>query len=122
MQHWVAMCGETDVELYLGNAESAYARFARDLPAVRKSLMLKCETIRVVTTFARGRCAVASANATPGLRRKRLAEARRMARRLEREFSPGAAFFAALVRAAVSNVEGDRACSDRVASRSDRPW
>ncbi len=108
LQHWIAMTAETDIELYLGNGASAYTRCARDLPAVRKSLMLKCEHIRVVSTFTRGRCAVASADATPGRRRQRLAEARLMARRLKREFSQVAAAFAALVHAAISNAEGDR--------------
>jgi eukaryotic-like serine/threonine-protein kinase len=104
LQHWHAMCGEAEIELYLGSGARAYERFARDLPAIGKSLLLKCELIRIVTTFCQGRCAVA----VPGLRRQRLAEGRRMARRLEREFPPYAAVFASLLSAAVSNAEGNR--------------
>jgi serine/threonine protein kinase/tetratricopeptide (TPR) repeat protein len=108
LQHWHAMLGETDIELYLSNGEAAYERCARDLPAVEKSLLLKCEHVRICTMFMRGRCAVASANATPEQRQPRLAEARSMIRRLEREVPPCAALFAALVSAAVLNAEGDR--------------
>jgi serine/threonine protein kinase/tetratricopeptide (TPR) repeat protein len=108
LQHWHAMLGETDIELYLGNGEAAYERCARDLPAVEKSLLLKCEQVRIWTMFMRGRCAVASANAAPEQRKQRLLEARSMIRQLEREFPACSALFAALVSAAASNVEGDR--------------
>jgi hypothetical protein len=111
LQHWQAMGGETDIELYLGNGAAAHERCARDLPAVDKSLLLKCQHVRICTLFTRGRCAVgsaASADASPQLRRQRLAEARRVVRRLEREVHVCAGMFAALVSAGVSNAEGDR--------------
>jgi len=62
---------------------------------------------RIAEMFMRGRCAVASANAAPERRKERLAEARSMISRLEREVPPYAALYAALVSAAVSNTEGD---------------
>jgi hypothetical protein len=108
LQHWSAMYGETDIELYLGNSQAAYERCARDLPAAEKSLLLKCELLRICTLFTRGRCAVATAHALPELRKQRLAEARSMIHRLEREVPLWAAVFAALLSAAVSNAEGDR--------------
>ncbi len=108
LQHWHAMCGEAEVELYVGNGVRAYERLAHDLPAVRKSLLLKCELVRIVTTFSRGRCAVASAVAEPALRRQRLAEARRMARQLDRESPLYAKMFASLLSAAALNAAGDR--------------
>jgi serine/threonine protein kinase len=111
LQHWHATSGETDIELYLGNGAGAYERYARDLPALNKSLLLKCQHVRIGTMFTRGRCAVASAtsaNASAQVRRQRLAEARRVVRRLEREVHVCAGMFAALVSAGVSNAEGDR--------------
>jgi hypothetical protein len=108
VQHWEAMGGEIDIELYLGNDAGAYDRCARDLPALNKSLLLKCQHVRICTLFTRGRCAVASANAQPQVRRQRLAEARRIVRRLEREVHVCAGMFAALISAGVSNAEGDR--------------
>ncbi len=108
MQHWQAMCGEAEVELYSGNGVSAYDRCVRDLPAVGSSLLLRCQLIRIITTFLRGRCAVASANAAPALRPKRVLEARRLGRRLERDATPFAGALASLLSAAVANAEGDR--------------
>jgi serine/threonine protein kinase/tetratricopeptide (TPR) repeat protein len=101
------MLGETDIELYLGNGEAAYERCARDLPALQKRLLHKMEIARIASMFMRGRCAVASANATPERRKQRLAEARSMIPRLEREVPLYAGLYAALVAAAVSNTEGD---------------
>jgi eukaryotic-like serine/threonine-protein kinase len=111
LQHWHAMYGETDIELYLGDGARAYERCATDLPAIEKSLLLKCQHIRICTTFTRGRCAIASANEAPRLRRHRLAEARRMIRSLECEVPLYAALFASLLSAAVSNAEGDRSAA-----------
>jgi hypothetical protein len=111
LQHWHATCGETNIELYLGNGAAAYERCARDLPAMNKSLLLKCQHVRIGTMFTRGRCAVASAasaHASAQVRRQRLAEARRIVRRLEREVHGCAGMFAALVSAGVSNGEGDQ--------------
>jgi eukaryotic-like serine/threonine-protein kinase len=108
LQHWHAMYGETDIELYLGNGARAHERCMRDLPAIGRSLLLKCEHIRIFTKFTRGRSAVASAGVEPTLRRQRLAEARRMASELERELPLFAGALASLVSAAVSNAEGNR--------------
>ncbi len=108
LQHWHAMYGETDIELYLGDGARAYDRCARDLPAVTKSLLLKCQHVRICTAFTRGRCAVASIDGAPDRRQQRLAEARRMARRLERELPLFARVFGSLVSAAAWNAVGDR--------------
>jgi hypothetical protein len=108
-QHCHAMCGEADIDLYLGNGASAYERFAQDLPALGKSMLLVCQHIRIVTAFTHARCAVASAvGAAPGLRRRRLAESRRLVGRLLREGRPSSATYAAFVSAAASNEAGDR--------------
>jgi tetratricopeptide (TPR) repeat protein len=111
LQHWHATCGETNIELYEGNGAGAYERWAHDLPAMSKSLLLKCQHVRIGTMFTRGRCAVASASSadvSPQVRRQRLAEARRVVRRLEREVHVCGGIFAALVSAGVSNAEGDQ--------------
>jgi hypothetical protein len=109
VQQWQAMAFEPDIDLYVGDGAAAYDRLKRDLPALRRSLLLNVQFIRSITLYARGRCAVASVDARPGRRRARLAEARRMARRLERERMTWTAPLAALVKAAIQNAEGDRA-------------
>jgi len=110
LQHNHATCGEIDIELYLSNGARAYERFERDLPALRKSLLLKCQHVRVYMTYALGRAAVASAG-DPRLRARRLAEAWRVIRKLEGEYPLYAALFAALVAASASNAAGDKSAA-----------
>src|SRR4029077_13544920 len=69
--------------------------------------------IRVLTAFVRGRAAVAASEAVPRRRSARLAEARRLARRLARERMEWTAPLAALVTASVKNAEGDRHAAAR---------
>jgi hypothetical protein len=108
VQHWQAMAYEPDVDLYLGNGGAAYDRLLRDLPALRRSMLLNVQFVRGMTCYARGRCAVASIGSVPKLRRARIAEARRMARRLARERMPWTSALAAMVSAVAENADGRR--------------
>jgi hypothetical protein len=72
VQHWQAMRVEADVELYVGDTAGAYDREARDLPARRKSFLLRGQFTRVLTADLRGRCAIASSEAVPKERTARL--------------------------------------------------
>jgi eukaryotic-like serine/threonine-protein kinase len=61
-----------------------------------------------MTFYARGRLAVASIESERARRDARVAVARRMARRLEREHDPWTGVLASALRAAASNALGDR--------------
>ncbi len=65
VQHWQAMAYEPDVDLYLGNGGAAYDRLLRDLPALRRSLLLNVQFVRAMTYYTLGRCAVASIGERP---------------------------------------------------------
>ena len=108
LQHWHMMYGEGEIELYMGNGARAYARVERDAHALKESLLLKVQHMRAQTEFLRGRCAVASLDAEPALRASRLAETRRLAARLEDARMGWTAPFAAILRAAAANADGDR--------------
>jgi hypothetical protein len=108
LQQWQAMVFEPDIELYSGDGAAAYERFARDLPALRASMLLNIQFVRCVTLYAQGRCAAASIEALPALRASRIAEARRAARRLARERMPWADVLGLTVRAAADHAAGDR--------------
>jgi hypothetical protein len=108
VQHWQAMVYSPTIDLYTGDAEGAYERFKLALPALRKSLLLHAGFIRAVTFYTQGRLAIASIDSNPKLRKARIAEARRMARRLRREYNPWTAMLAALVEAVAENAAGDR--------------
>jgi hypothetical protein len=107
-QHWQAMVYTSDIELYTGEAAAGYERFMRDMPALRRSLLLKAGIVRAMTFYARGRLAVASIESDPARRDARVAIARRMARRLEREHDPWTGVLASAVRAAAANALADR--------------
>jgi serine/threonine protein kinase len=111
LQHWHRLYGEGEIELYVGDGAKAYARVDRDTKALKKSLLLRIQHMRVQTMFLRGRCAIASLEEEPGLRDQRLAETRRLARRLQREGMAWTAPFAAILRAAAANAEGDRSAA-----------
>ncbi len=108
VQHWQAMHCEAEIELYAGNGQGAYDRLARDARPLTRSLLLTAQLIRGVTYFVRGRAAVASIAASDGSRAARAAEARRLARRLERERMPWTSTLASLVAAAVENASAER--------------
>jgi eukaryotic-like serine/threonine-protein kinase len=107
LQHWHRMFGEAEIELYVGEGAQAYARVERDAKAVKKSLLLNVQHMRAQTMFIRGRCAIASIAAQPALKSRRLAEARTLARRLEKEGMGWTAPFAAILSAGAASVEGD---------------
>jgi eukaryotic-like serine/threonine-protein kinase len=107
LQHWHRMFGEAEIELYVGEGAQAYARVERDAEAVKKSLLLNVQHMRAQTMFIRGRCAIASIAAQPALKSKRLAEARTLARRLEKEGMGWTAPLSAILSAGAASVEGD---------------
>ncbi len=109
LQHWHRMFGEAEIELYVGDGAQAYARIDRDTAALKKSLLLNVQHMRAQTTFVRGRSAIASAICEPALKAARLAEARKLARDLEKEDMGWTAPFAAILSAGAASIEGDAA-------------
>lgn len=107
VQHWQAMLAEAQIALYAGDGASAYDRIVRDLPPLRRSLLLQVQIIRGLTLFAHGRAAVASIKSNPSLREARLSEATRLARKLGRERMDWTTLLASLLRAAIANSRGD---------------
>jgi hypothetical protein len=108
LQHWQLMVGEAEIELYQGNGLAAYARVERDEMALKKSMLLHTQSLRAKTLFVRGRCAIASLDADPGLRAVRLTETRRLARKLERERMQWTAPLAAILSAGLASARGQQ--------------
>jgi eukaryotic-like serine/threonine-protein kinase len=111
VQQWQAMAFEPEIDLYVGDGGAAYDRLTRDLPALRRSLLLNVQFIRALTLYVRGRCAIGSIDSDPVGRRERVAEARAMSRRLAREGMPWTAPLSAMVKAAAENAAGKRAAA-----------
>jgi predicted Ser/Thr protein kinase len=107
IQHWQAMLAEAQIDLYAGDGASAYDRIARDMPDLRRSLLLQAQIIRGLTFFVHGRAAVASIASNPALREARLSEATRLARRLGRERMAWTSLLSSLLYGAIANARGD---------------
>ena len=107
VQHWQAMAFAPDIALYMGQGGVAYDDFVTHLRELRKSLLLNVQFVRGLTLYTHGRCAIGSLERHPELRRVRVAEARKVARRLRRERMPWMVTLAAVVDAAVENAAGD---------------
>ena len=109
IQDWQVMRSEAEVDLYAGDGSAAHARLVRDEAAVKESMLLRSQYLRVLTSFARARAAILSVASEPERRPVRLAEARKLARELRHEKMAWVEPLAAIVEACVSNTEGDRA-------------
>jgi hypothetical protein len=105
------MLNEPSIDLYVGDAAAAYERFARDLPALRRSLMLHSGYVRALTHATHGRLAIASIAAKPELRRQRIGEARAAMLGLRSEYEPWTAVLAANIEALVANAQEDRSAA-----------
>jgi len=107
LQHWRAMIAEAEVDLYDRQGARAYERLARDARAFKRSMLNFTQYVRAITNFAWARSAIAASYETTHLARRRLREARRWQRRLEREGMPWISSLASLVAASLANAEGD---------------
>jgi serine/threonine protein kinase len=114
LQHWQAMTFGSEIDLYTGES-AAYERFVAQRPALRRSFLLHAGFVRIMTATIQGRLAIASirSDSPPALRRARIADARRMIRRLESEYEAWAGALALLLRATVENAAGDGAAAAR---------
>jgi tRNA A-37 threonylcarbamoyl transferase component Bud32/tetratricopeptide (TPR) repeat protein len=109
VQHWQAVAYSAEVDLYVGDGAGAYERLKQAMPRLKKSFLLRAVMVRAMTWYVLGRAAIASLPSSPADRAERLAEARSMAQRLEKEADAWPKSLAAQVRACIANAEGDRA-------------
>ncbi|HLK41230.1 MAG TPA: hypothetical protein VKU41_30975, partial [Polyangiaceae bacterium] len=108
-QHWQFMRSDAEIELYAGNGAKAYERLQEDEASLRKSFLLNVQFMRALTFYVRGRAAIASMDGNAAIRSARLAEARQLAGKLEREGMPWTRPLAAILTASAANADGDRA-------------
>jgi hypothetical protein len=110
LQNYRMILAEANIDLYEGNDAAAYDHVLGRWPAIRRSLMLLVQYIRVDAHYLRARVALASIDTAPN-RKRRLAEAARLARALEREKMPWITLLAEIVWASVHLARGDRAAA-----------
>jgi tetratricopeptide (TPR) repeat protein len=108
LQHWHEMIWGAEIELYAGDGARAYEHIRQRQSGLNRSFLLRAGFIRASTLYMRGRAAIASIGSFPELRRTRIAEARRLARRLAREHNAWTAALASLLLAMANNAAGMR--------------
>jgi serine/threonine protein kinase len=115
VQHMNRLFDEAQIDLYLGDGESAWRRLEADWPALQRSYLMRIQQVRIIMLHLRARCAVAVAGrgqaVSPWLR-----QAQRDARSLRREKLPWSDALADLVDAAVAFRRSDASRSAEILS------
>lgn len=111
-QHFWALISESECDLYEGDTERACRRVEDSWPSYTRSLIPRVQLLHVEALCLRGRAALAHAASlddpeTPAAQAS-LARAARTARRIGREPMPPAPPLAALIRAGMASVRGNR--------------
>jgi serine/threonine protein kinase len=105
VQHMNRLFDETQIDLYQGDAETAWRRLADSWPALKQTHLMRVQQIRIIMLHLRARCAVARAGGKDANSWLRIAE--RDARSLRREKLLWADALAQLIEAAIAFRRGD---------------
>ncbi len=106
VEHWWALLGERQTDLYRGDAETAYAEVHRQWGAMKRSLLLMVQLTRLEATHLRARCALALARARPARRKALCKEVEVDAHRILGERMPWSSPLALLLRAGIAATLG----------------
>ena len=106
LQHYYDLFGQTEVDLYEGNAEEAWRRVVTEWPAFRRSLLRRIQLVFLDSDHLHAR-AVLAAVAAGKLSESHLKLAERDARRIERARMAWSDPLAQLIRASVAAFRGD---------------
>lgn len=110
VQHLNSLFAQVKIDLYQGDGESAWKRMTEKWPAVKGSLLMRIQMLRIDHRFHHAACALAAANGNSSSE-SLLDIARRDAKLLDREAKPWAAALAQLVRAGIAGERNDTARS-----------
>jgi protein kinase-like protein len=107
LQHYNALLAETQLDLYAQERETALDRLREHWPALRSSMLLEVQQIRVEAEHLHGRARLAALGAAPaGERRRHLAKVERIARRLQRSGAAWATPLGDLLSAGAAQAGG----------------
>jgi hypothetical protein len=107
VEHWWAMLGERQVDLYTGDAQAAYDQVHAQWSALSNSLLLMVQLTRLEATHLRARTALALARARPERQRTLCREVEHYAAHIVKERMPWSTPLAALLRAGMAATQGD---------------
>jgi serine/threonine protein kinase len=112
VEHWWAMLSDRQIDLYLGDAEAAYAAVRAEWSSLHASLLLMVQLTRIEALHLRARSALALARVQPRRRSSLCREAERDAARIARERMPWSNPLAGLLRAGTEATRGDDAAAE----------
>jgi hypothetical protein len=109
MQHYYALVAQADIALYEGDPASALRVLRDQQPSLERSRLLRVHHLRIEWLHLYARSLAGEVTRTAGTGSEPLErEAEVMARRIEREGVPWADALAALVRASIAALRGNR--------------
>lgn len=107
LHHYYELVSRTCVDLYNEHGEAAHRRVSEAWPSIKRSQLLRVQSIRVEGWFLRGRSALARAKGESASERRALiAEALDASKRIERERLTWASTLASLLRAGCDRLAG----------------
>jgi serine/threonine protein kinase len=106
-QHYNALRALSQIDLYIGDGQAAWRRLVEQWPALRRSLMLRVQVLRIEAWSLQARAALQVARAGQE-RAAMLVAAERLTRKIERERVAWSAPFVPLARAAMADMRGER--------------
>jgi serine/threonine protein kinase len=125
LQHWYEMLGQAEVGLYSGEPAAAWRLLQERWQALRRSFLLRVQSVLINSLSLRGRCAIAAATADEVTRRDRerlLRRAQKDARRLEREKMPWGTALARLLRAGIASARHENDESARLLESAEKDF
>ncbi len=110
LQHYSSLYSLGQIELYTGDAEVAWKHVEGQWPALKESMLLRIQILRIEAMHLRARVALAAGVLSGNKTMLELAEA--MARKIEKENMQWAKPMATLLKAALANQHGSKvACA-----------
>jgi serine/threonine protein kinase len=109
LQHYTSLHALTQIELYTGDGEVAWKHFAGQWKALRRSMLLRVQALRIEAWFLKARTALSAAAVSPQDRATLIKVADRLAAKIEREEMAWSQPLAATIQAGVAALRGDEA-------------
>jgi len=106
LETYYTLFAEVQTELYVGAPDVAWRVLMERWPALRRSFLLRIQTVRFMALHARARAAIALAERDPAQREALLADAEHCASQLARDRGAWGAPLAALTRAGIARLRG----------------
>jgi len=120
LQHYSSMLALAQIELYTGDAEVAWKHVKGQWKALKESMLLRTQVLRVDSMYLQARTALAAAGEIKedGRKTKLLKTARKMAKRIAKERMPWSDPLAPLILAPIAMQQGDRTQAAALLSES----